>query len=160
MPPFHQLPDSDGSEAAAARSGVNSFPLITPTRPPPLSGIAPISTLPETLDHSTSTDSAPTRPNVQCPSTRVTFPLATEYSKYAVSAPRCRPAPLGLTVWFSAVIAPHTIEDPSGVTIESSWHVGAVEPASGVEPAAAEPACRVVTGSGAAATEAWSIRVT
>jgi hypothetical protein len=61
-------------------SGVNSFPLITPTRPPRLSGIHPISTLPGALDHSTPADSAPTLPNVQCPSTRVTFPLAADHS--------------------------------------------------------------------------------
>src|SRR5579859_4467638 len=109
---FHQVPDRGGAEATVAGSGVNSFPLITPTRPPPLSGITPMSTLPEGLDHSTSTDSAPTLPNVHCPTTRATFPLATEYSKYSVSAPRCRPLPLGLTVSFSAVIAPHTITDP------------------------------------------------
>src|SRR3984957_17371576 len=165
MSPFHQAPDSDGSEATVACSGVNSFPLITPTRPPPLSGITPMSTLPEALDQSTSTDSAPTRPNVQCPSTRVTFPLAAEYSKYAVSAPRCRPPPLGLTVSFSAVIAPHTIEDPSGVMIESSWPVGGVADGSlavevGCPAGAVEPAGRVVVGSGATATEAWFIRVT
>ena len=72
-------------------SGVNVFPLITPTRPPPAFGIIPISTLPVALDHSTSTDSAPTLPNAQCPRIRVTFPVAVEYSRNPVTAPRRKP---------------------------------------------------------------------
>jgi hypothetical protein len=111
---------------------VNSFPLITPTRPPPLSGITPMSTLPDALDHSTSTASAPTSPNFQYPRIRATFPVAAEYSMNSVSAPRCSKAatgplprmlpPLALV----AVIAPQMTADPSGVMIESSWQVGAV----------------------------------
>src|SRR5580692_2783395 len=135
MLPFHQVPDRADAEATVARSGVNSFPLITPTRPPPLSGITPMSTLPEALDHSTSTDRAPTLPNVQCPSTRATFPVATEYPMNSVSAPRrsraatepsALAAALAPPVALVGVIAPQTIVDPSGVMIESSWHVGLV----------------------------------
>jgi len=111
--------------SAAAGSGVNSFPLITPTRPSPLSGITPMSTLPEALDHSTSTDSAPTLPNPQYPRIRATFPVAAEYSMNSVSAPRCRLTAgtllLKRAVSLIAVIAPQTTADPSGVMIESSW---------------------------------------
>src|SRR5271155_2803326 len=83
--------------------------------------------LPDALDHSTPADSAPTLPNVQCPSTRVTFPLAADHSRYSVSAPRCRPPWLGgLITWFTALIAPHTMVEASEVMTESSWHIGRV----------------------------------
>lgn len=58
-------------------SGVNSFPLMTPIRP---SGMIPMSTRPDGLDHSTCVNQYPAGLIFQYPRIRMSFPVLVEYS--------------------------------------------------------------------------------
>jgi hypothetical protein len=58
-------------------SGVNSLPLITPIRP---SGMIPMSTRPDGLDHSTCVNQYPAGLTFQYPRIRMSFPVLVEYS--------------------------------------------------------------------------------
>ena len=79
-------------------SGVNSFPLMTPIRP---SGMTPMSTRPDGLDHSTCVKKYPAGLIFQYPRIRTSFPVLVEYSAkpyrpfqaWPDSAPRPRRRP-------------------------------------------------------------------
>ena len=93
-------------------SGVNSFPLMTPIRP---SGMTPMSTRPDGLDHSTCVKKYPTGLIFQYPRIRTSFPVLVEYS--AKPAGRS-----GLARFFGLDLEVHRVghdRRPSGVTTGS-----------------------------------------